>query len=301
MKRVNLYRYNDDAIAATVGTVLLVIITVALVIVVSMFAFQLVNFPEDPPELDVVYTHLNDRWSVHFNDASEEVRASDFRLVAYHPDGSFVTFDPDADSTADTLMVFNLDDISTSTGGGQLEFPVMFLDIDQDGRISSGDMLVAQAIYVPSQSLFLDASRGFKQVGMAPHGIPLGSDLTVVANPTTLPGANLQPGDEVNIEFKHGGFTEATVSGHASGGGSFITSIHLEPPWHLGNHKALFTVRPGEVDEFSAEHHYKVVDPEPISEEEEKQYDDLKRPLRQGDVVSLIHTPSNSVVLTFTL
>ncbi len=259
------------------------------------------QLPEDPPEVEVVYSQLNDRWSVHVSDVSDERPFKEFRLAVRDSTGNYVMFDDDRDGVADALMVMKLDNIATTTGGGPQTAPVFFIDVDGDGSVSGGDVMVATANYLPGNSLLLDGTRGYKLVGLDPHGIPLDSDLVVVATGTTLSASGLQPGDEIDLDILHGGTLEANRHGFADASGSFVTDVYMDPSWHTGNHKASFTVRPGEVDEWSADiiFHSKV--PEPLTADEIEAYDSLKHPLETGDVVSLIHIPTNSVILEFSL
>ncbi len=294
---------NDDkrATAASIATVLLVVFVAAMMTVVSVFLFGIVELPEDPPEVEVVYSQLNDRWSVHVSDVSDERPFSEFRLAVRDSTGNYVMFDDDRDGVADALMVMKLDTIATTTGGGPQTAPIFFIDVDGDGRVSGGDVMVATGTYLPGNSLLLDGTRGYRLVGLDPHGIPLDSDLVVVATGTTLSASGLQPGDEVDLDILHGGTLEANRHGFADASGSFVTDVYMDPSWHTGNHKASFTVRPGEVDEWSAEIIFHSKAPEPLTADEIEAYSSLKHPLDTGDVVSLIHIPTNSVIIEFRL
>ncbi len=295
--------YKDDllAVAATVASTLLVVITVALIAVVGVFVFDLVKLPEDPPDVDVVYTHLNDRWSVHINTVSDEQEISDFRLVAKNADGSYVTYDPDGDGTADALLSVDLDELLSKSGSGPQPAPVSYIDVDNDDRVSSGDQLFVRAVYMPGHSLFMDGDRAFKMVGTGAHGIPKDSTLIVNANSITLASSDIRPGDQVDLEIQHGSTVEATRSGHASAAGVYTTDVYIDPAWHSGNHKVFFIVRAGELDEWNDMYMFKANDPEPITPAEQDQYDVLMRPLENGDTIALVHKPSNSIVLEFAL
>jgi hypothetical protein len=301
VRRRVLYSHDELAVAATVGTVLLVVIAVALAGVVGLFMFDVIRLPEDPPDVEVVYTHVGESWGVHVSDVSEEYQLSDFRLLAHHPDGNFVQYDPDGDAIANALMVVDLPAILAGSGSGPSNSPVVFLDVDGDGKVSAGDQLIAQGVYVPQHSALMDGTRGYKKVGLPPHGIPMGSDLFIAATPVTLVLSDLAPGDEVNVEIKHGSLVEATRNGHASASGTFTAEVYMDPAWHGGNHKAVFTVRPGEADEWTDTQIFHTKAPQPLTPEEEAQYEELKRPLRSGDVISLVHKPSNQVILEFIL
>jgi len=301
MRRRVLFHDDDRGTAASIATVILVAMVAAMMTVVGLFVFDIVDLPEDPPEVDVVYSHLNDRWSAHVSSVTEERPLNEFRLAVRGPDGNYVLYDSDRDGTPDGLLSMKLDTISTASGGGPTATPVVYVDVDGDGRVSSGDSLIATGTFLPGNSLLMDGTRGYKMVGLDPHGIPLGSDLVVVATGTTLVASGMQPGDEVDLEILHGSTVEATRTGNADASGSFTTEVFMDPAWHTGNHKASFTIRPGAADEWTADiiFHSKV--PEPITADEAEQYEALKHPLETGDYVVLIHIPTNTEVLRFKL
>ncbi len=301
MRRRVLIHCDDRGTAASIATVILVAMVAAMMTVVGLFVFDIIEIPEDPPEVKVVYSHLNDRWSAHVSSVTEERPLNEFRLAVRGTDGSYVLYDSDRDGTPDGLLSMKLDTISTSSGGGPTSTPVIFVDVDGDGRVSSGDSLIATGTFLPANSLLMDGSRGYKMVGLDPHGIPLDSDLVVVATGTTLVASGLMPGDEVYMEILHGGTVEATRSDHADASGSFTTEVYMDPAWHSGNHKASFVIRPGAVDEWTADIIFHSKAPEPITAEEAEQYEALKHPVGTGDSVVLIHIPTNTEVLSFTL
>jgi len=301
MKRRVILTKDEEGAVGSIGTVMMVVLVAAMMTIVSVFVFSIVRMPEDPPEVEVIYSHLNDRWSVHVSDVSTEKPIDEFRLGVRNADGTFVLFDEDRDGIADGLMSMRLDTVTSSSGGGPQLSPVVYVDVDGDGQVSSGDVLVATANFLPGNSLLIDGTRGYKLVGLDPHGIPMGSDLTIVATSTTLVASGLQPGDEVELEIKHGGTVEATRHGYATAAGAFVTDIYMDPAWHGGNHKACFTIRPGEVDEWTVDVIFHTKAPEPLTVEEEEAFDQLKHPLETGDVISLVHIPTNAVVLEFRL
>lgn len=301
MKRRVIFTDDERAAAASIATVLLVVLVAAMMTIVSVFVFGIVKMPEDPPEVEVVYSQLNDRWSAHVSDVSTERPIKEYRLAVRDPSGNFVLYDSDRDGIADGLMSMKLDTITTSSGGGPQISPVVFVDVDGDASVSSGDVLVANANFLPGNSLLMDGTRGYRMVGLDPHGIPLGSDLVIVATGTTLTASGLQPGDAVDLQILHGGTVEASRHGNADVAGSFSTDVYMDPAWHTGNHKASFTIRQGEVDEWTAEIIFHSKAPEPLTADEEEMYEALKHPLEAGDIVSLVHIPTNSVVLEFRL
>jgi len=301
MRKMVHIRVDSDSDVASIATVLLVAIVVALMSVVGMFAYGLVDIPEDPPSVEVVYTDLNDRWSIHFSDVSNDIDFSDFRVLAHHDDGNYVQYDTDQDGAAEALLAIPLEDIVSGTGGDAQSTPIVFIDVDGDGAVSSGDLLLVYSTFIPADSLFLDGTRGNKLVGTGPHGIPLDSDLAIVASANTLATSNLQPGDTVHLEVKHGSTLEATRDGFASAAGTFVTEVYMDPSWHNGNHKAEFTVREGELDEWTDTHLFKTIHPDPPTEAEQEHYASLSHPLGTGDVIALVYEPTNTVILEFRL
>ncbi len=303
MRRRVLLRHDLDSDVASISTILLVAIVVTLMTVVGMFAYGIVDIPEDPPAVEVVYTDLNDRWSIHFSDVSTDIDFSDFRLLAHREDGNYVQYDGDRDGTAEALLAIPLENIVSGTGGAAQSTPIVFIDVDGDGAVSAGDLLIVYSEFIPDNYLFLDATRGHRMVGPIPNGIPLDSDLTIVASANTLAGSNLQPGDPVYMELLHGGTVEATREGFASASGSFITEVYMDPSWLPGNHKAEFIVRAGEADVWidPATHLFKIDDPEPPTEAELELYASLSHPLGTGDIISLVYEPTNTVILEFRL
>jgi hypothetical protein len=301
VRRRVILRDDELGSAASIGTVLLVVLVAAMMAIVSVFVFGLVKMPEDPPEVEVVYSQLGDRWSAHVSDVSTEEPISEFRLAVRGPDGNYILYDDDRDGIADGLMSMKLETVISGSGSGPQISPVVFIDVDGDGKVSSGDSLIATSNFLPGNSLLIDSTRGYKLVGLFPHWIPLDSELVIVATGTTLVASGLQPGDEVYLEIKHGSTVEATRHGYATAAGAFVTDVYMDPAWHTGNHKAEFTVRQGEVDEFTATVIFHSKAPEPLTAEEVEAYEELKHPLVSGDVVSLVHIPTNSVVIEYRL
>ncbi len=301
MRRRVLFRHDMDSDVASISTILLVVIVVTLMTVVGMFAYGIVDIPEDPPSVEVVYTDLNDRWSIHFSDVSTDIDFSDFRLLAHREDGNYVQYDTDQDGTLDALLAIPLEDIVSGSGGAAQSTPIVFIDVDGDGAVSSGDLLIVYSEFIPDNHLFLDATRGHQVVGLTPFGIPLDSDLAIVASADTLATSNLQPGDPVSLEILHGGAVEATRDGFASAAGTFVTEVYMDPSWLPGNHKAEFIIREGELDEWTDTHLFKIDDAEPPTEAELELYASLSHPLGTGDIISLVYEPTNTVIIEFRL
>ncbi|MCK5254028.1 MAG: hypothetical protein KAQ96_13805, partial [Thermoplasmata archaeon] len=118
MKRKIILSKDEGGTAAAIATVLLVVLVAAMMTIVSFFVFGIVKMPEEPPEVEVVYSHLNDRWSAHVSDVSTEKPIDEFRLAIRGPDGNFVLYDEDRDGIADGLMSMKLNTVVSSSGGG---------------------------------------------------------------------------------------------------------------------------------------------------------------------------------------
>ena len=172
MRRRLILKREEEATAASIATSLLVVIVVALMMVVGLFVFGIVEFPEDPPSVEVVYNNLNDQWTVHVSDVSEDIPLTEFRVVARHEDGTYVLYDHDRDSIADALLAMDLEDLLATGGGAAQSSPIMFIDVDGDNAVSSGDILVVNSVYTPDDELLMDSTRGNKKVGLPPPRYP---------------------------------------------------------------------------------------------------------------------------------
>ena len=301
MRLRHLTRGDGLAVAATVGTVLLVVITVALVTVLGVFVFTLVKVPEDPPELNVNFVYLNNRWSASIHSTSEQVEVSNMRIIARHPNGNLISYDTDGDAVPDTLLAWDMDEISVTTGDGPQPAPVIYVDSDGDGRTSVGDVIVAYAPYYYPVGPLMDDKRGYKLVGPNPNGIPRGSDMFVAASPITLGNDDIEGGDVIRVDIKHGASLMATTEGPASVGGVFEDTIDVAAGWSTGSYDAIFTIRPGEIDEWSVTFTFMVLLSSPISPAQEAAYHNSSHPVGAGDIITIIHKPTNSVALEFKL
>ncbi len=298
------HRIVDDRLAAAmgVGTILLVVIAVALTAVIGVFIFGLVSFPEEPPEVDVAYTKVNDRWAIHVNNAIGETPLNEFRVIARHSDGTIVSYDSDGDTAPDSLLALDLEDLVVASGDGVQTSPMVYIDTDGDGRIGAGDTFVAYRSFIPSTFPLMDSDRGYQMVGNDPHGLPRNSNLTILVTPTTIGYDDINPGDEVYIEIKRGSTIWYNTTGTFSSTSTFKTKVHVDPSWvKEGGYKAKITVRPGEADEWSGVYNFKVIDEDPMTPQEVEYYTSLSTPLRITDRISIIHEPSNTVILEFTL
>jgi hypothetical protein len=217
------------------------------------------------------------------------------------PGGEFVSYDTDGDAVPDTLLVCDLDEITVSSGDGPQIAPVIFVDSDDDGKISVGDALVAYSPYYYPVGPLMDETRGYKIVGTGPDAIPRDSDLLVVASPQTLGNDDIQGGDTVRVDIKDGAVLMDTTEGPASLGGVLTETIHVPLGWATGNYDAIFTVRPGEGDEWSVTFSFRVTGADPVTPAEEAAYYESTHPVGFGDVVTLVHKPSNSIALEYSL
>ena len=295
-------RSDEGAAASQVGTLLLVIITIVLSTVVGGFAFGLVKFPEPPPTLDYISSHVPNRWNIHISSVSEQFPISGFRLITTKGDGDFVVYDTDGDAVPDSLLVAGLTSLVVLSAAGPQHSPLVYVDADADGNVSPGDFMVAyQPFYTPFAP-FLDATRGYQVVDPAPGGIPRGSQLLIVASSTTLSGGTIDPWDTVRVTLDKGGPFEVTKEGIVSACGVFVALVDVETTWVPATYmQTTFTVRPGEADEWSESIPLKVRMDEPLTLSEREWYDAVARPLGFGDVITLVHTGSNTVVLRLRL
>jgi FlaG/FlaF family flagellin (archaellin) len=285
-----------------VGTILLVVIAVALIGVIGVFIFGLVSFPEEPPEVDVAYTKVNDRWAIHVNSAIGETPLNEFRVIARHSDGTIVSYDSDGDTAPDSLLALDLEDVVVASGDGVQTSPMVYIDTDEDGTIGPGDSFVAYRSFIPSVFPLMDATRGYHMVGNEPNELPIDSTLAVLVTPTTMGTDDINPGDAVYIEVKKGSTVWYNTTGTFSSTSTFMTKVHVDPSWQMaGGYKTTITVRPGEVDEWSGVYNFKVIEEDPLTPQEVEYYASVSTPLRVTDRISIIHEPSNTVILEFTL
>jgi len=298
------FRYHprgEEAAASTVGTVLLVVITVALMSVIAVYLFGLLKMPEDPPTYESYETSLNGRWSFHISQASDSRPIKDFDLVCYKPDGTVMLYDSDGDLVPDTEMSVSLDEVAKTSAVGPAVVPVAYLDTNGNGKVDTGDTLIAFAQYAPPTKILADADRGYKAVGLPPDDLPLDSDLLIGVNPDTLGYGGMVPGDAVEVRVKHGGTTKAVVNGVFDANKEFVTSVYMDPAWPQGNYRAVITIRPGEPTEWSTDYQFKGSAPDPITPDERAAYDSAYRAFEKGDRLVLVYRPSESVVRTFEL
>ncbi len=296
-------RINEDdrTIAASVGTSLIVVITVSLAVVVALFLTGLVKFPEDAPELDVTYSHVGGRWTVHFTKVSEELPLEEFRIIARHSNSSDVEYDSDADTVWDAQLSGDLSDYAVSSADGPQSSPLVFVDVDSDGMVSTGDILVAYGPYFAPVSAALDATRGYRDLAITAQDIPKGSWLALVGSAQTLGSADIHPGDAVRVDLMYGASLKEQVQGTVASSGIYVGHMYLDPALSTAIHTARFIVRPGEADEWHLDVPIHVHPADPLTAEEEEHYDGVINPLGDTDKIVVVHSPSNSVVLEFSL
>lgn len=283
------------------GTVLLLIITVALTSVIALFLMGIVKSPEDAPTFDTVQSGVNGRWSIQFSGVSKELKLSDFQFIGSHANGSYLQYDSDSDGVPDAPLSLTLDKLAAASSSGPTLFPAAFIDTNADGKVDAGDTFIAYPSYVPQGGALQDANRGYKKVGLPPDDIPLDSDLVILVNPATMGSPDVHPGDHIQIELKHGAIVEATTTGVVGPNGAMTSTIHMDAGWFQGNYKAIVSVRPGEPTEWQKQFQFKASHPQPITPAEKDAYDQVGKAFSPGDMVYIIHKPSNRVVLTVQL
>jgi len=292
---------DELSVVASIGTVLLVAITIAMMVVVGMWMFTLVQIPEDPPEIKVNFTDLNQRWSVSITHSREEVRLNTLRITARDETGNYITYDSDGDGVLDKLMVARMEEIAVASADGPQASPIVFVDVDGDDRLGVGDSIVVYEEFFFPVGPLMDADRGFVLAGPGPDKMPLDSNLTVLASPTTLGNPDINPGDTVQVDLRKSGVLMATTSGPASTSGTFRDEVFIPTAWGGGAINVTFTVRPGEIDEWSQVYSFSTQGADPITPAERAAFDAMLHPFDVGDVISLIHIPTQTTIVEFRL
>ncbi len=287
--------------AASIGTVLLVVLVVAMVSVVGLYVFTIVRLPDEPPDIKVSFHNLNNRWSASITYSREPVPLSELRLIVRNGGGDYATYDSDGDGLKDAVMVGKASELAVGSGDGPQVTPLVFVDADGNDRLTVGDSIVVYEFYYFPSGALLDADRGYAYVGTGPHAIPRGSTLNVVASHLTLGNPDIHLGDTVRVEIKHSSTTIAVLQGTASASGTYLDHWDIPAGLSTGNYDANFIIRPGELDEWSQVHSFKIVNEEVITPQDEATYHNTTHPFVNGDLVELVHIPSNSVALKFSL
>ena len=295
------FRTDGASAVASIGTSLMVAITVALMVVIGMYAFTLVRAPEEAPEVKVNFSQLNDRWTISITSCRGKVDLNALRIFAKGEDGNYVQYDSDGDGVADALLVRDLETIAVASADGPQATPIVFVDVAGDEKLGVGDSLVVYEYYFYPVGALMDADRGYAFVGPFPDAIPLNSTLLLLASPLTLGSPDIHPGDEVQVEIYRGMMPVAYRSGHASASGTYMEEFLVPPAWPTAAYTAVFTVRPGEIDEWSRSFGFHVVVEDPVTPLEAETYMAGLQPLGLGDEVRLVHEPTNSVIVEFRL
>ena len=294
-------RSDELSVVASIGTVLLVTITIAMMVVVGVWVFTIVQIPEDPPDINVNFSQLNERWTISITKSRDEVNLNTLRIVARDEAGEFITYDSDGDGIVDKIMVADLEEIAVASADGPQATPIVFVDVDGDGLLGVGDSIVVYEDFFFPVGPLMDSDRAFALVGPAPDRIPLESNLTVLASPTTLSNPDIDPGDTIQVEIRQGVTLLATVSGPASASGTFMDDLFVPAAWGINTFSATFTVRPGEIDEWSQVHTFHTKAADPITPAERAVFDAAFHPFDVGDVIALIHEPTQTTIVEFRL
>lgn len=295
-------RGQDQAVISSIGTVLLVAITAAMMVIVGVFVMGLAKFDEAAPELEVVTSNDMGSLRVHVNSVTEARPTSEFRLIATASNGSVIMYDSDGDAVADAALSHDLSLLSVDSATGPQMTPLVYVDVDHNGRVSSGDYITYRYPYFPPLSPFIDATHGYKVVKQAPSGIPRDSMMLVVASPGTLAGSDLVAGDTVRVEISKGGVVFHTEEGQAAVGGIYTTTIDIPMSWVPATYaETRITVRPDEGDEWSMLYPFKVLPENPPSKAEQAYWKVINNPVVDGSRIVLVHKPTNTVVLELTV
>ncbi len=295
-------RRDDMAVTSNVGTVLLVILAVAMVSIVGAFVFGMVQLDKEAPDLGIVMTSETDRMHAHITEVSEARPLSEFRLLARLANDTMVTFDSDGDAIGDKALAMRLDELATESASGPLAAPIVYVDSDKDGRVTSGDYMTYRHPFFPPLAPMIDVTHGYMIVEQAPNGIPRDTQMLIVACDATVPGGNIMPGDIVRITIGKGSTVYYQEEGFASIGGVWTTTFDIPMAWEPATYGLTeFTVRPGEADEYTYSYPFKVLPENPPSKAEEAYWARLNNPIEDGTDIVLVHIPTNEVVLEFTI
>lgn len=294
-------RSDRQGVTASIGTVLLVVLVVAMISVIGVFVFTLARVPDEPPDVKVSFHHLNDRWSVSVTYSGRPVSLDQLRLIARTEDMEFATYDSDGDGLKDAVMVSQVNELAVSSGDGPQLTPIVYVDADGDGRLTVGDTIVVYEFYYFPVGPIMDADRGYAMVGPNPNSIPRNSTLAMVASPLTLGNGDIHMGDTVRVEIKRGVTLVAVRQGVASNSGTFSDEWDIPAGQPIGTYDARFIIRPGEIDEWIQTYTFRVTVEAPLTPAEVDLYHNTTHPFQTNDVVQLVHGPTNSIALEFRL
>jgi len=294
-------RASEESVEAVVATILLVIITVALVAVVGLWIFSMARAPEVTPDISVTYSHTGNRWSVPVSKTSDELPLGSYKLIVRHPDGSIAKYDTDGDGVPDRSLAVTLDDLVTGSADGLQGSPMVFVDVDADGRLGTSDVLVASSPFFYPGAAMMDATRGYRTVGTGPLRLPLASTIQFVGSEGTLGSSDIHPNDTAKVEIRQNGTHLWSVVGKVAGNGVWSGTLYVPINWTVGPYEAKFVVRPGAGDEWQVAYSFDTGAASPVTPAQRAAYDALTGPIGEGDVVTIVYTPYNDVVVEFTL
>ncbi len=118
-------RSDELSVVASIGTVLLVATTIALMVGVGVWVFTLVQIPEDPPDIKVNFSQLNERWTISITQSRDEVNLNTLKIVARNIAGEYIMYDSDGDGIVDKLMVADMEDIAVTSADGPQATPIV--------------------------------------------------------------------------------------------------------------------------------------------------------------------------------
>jgi hypothetical protein len=294
-------RSDVEGAAGSIGTSLLLVAVIAMISVIGVYVFTLVRMPEEPPDIKVSFHQLNDRWSASITYSGQKVPLKEIRLIVRDQYREYVTYDSDGDGLKDAVLVDLASNLAVSSGDGPQTTPLVYVDADGDGNLTVGDSIVVYEFYYFPSGPLMDADRGYAMVGPNPNAIPRDSTLRMVASPVTLGNPDIDPGDTVRIEIKQGAAPVTMFQGPASSSGTYVEDWHVPLALSTGNYDAIFTIRPGEIDEWSQTRSFRVANEAAITPADAAMYHNTTHPFSVGDIVQMVHVPSNAVSLEFRL
>jgi len=294
-------RSDGYGVAGSIGTSLLLVLVVSMMTLVGLYVFTMVRVPDEPPDLKINFSQLNDRWTVSITYARDPVPLHQLRLIVRTEYNEYATYDSDGDGLKDAMIVGTLDEMAVTSGDGPQMTPIVFVDADGDGNVTVGDSIVVYELYYFPSGPLMDADRGFSTVGPNPDGIPRNSTLQMVASRMTLGNPDIDPGDTVRIEIRHGASLIAVHQGTASNSGTYTEQWDIPIGLSTGNYDARFIIRPSEIDEWIQTYSFHIEGEDPITPAEAAQYYGTIHPFGNNDMVQLVHIPTNSVAVEFRL
>jgi hypothetical protein len=294
-------RTGGEAVEATVATILLVVITVALTAVVGFWLFAMAKAPAVTPDISVTFSRTGNRWSVPVTQVSDELPLAHYKMIVRHPDGSIARYDTDGDGVADKMLATTLDKLVTGSADGLQGSPIVFVDANANGKLDPTDSFVAYSPFFYPGTAMMDATRGYKTVGTGVLRLPLASSLQFVGSETTLGSSDIHPNDTAKVEIRQNGTHLWSVVGKVSGNSVWSGTLYVPINWTVGPYVAKFVVRPGAGDEWQVSYSFDTGAASALTPAQRAAYDAQTRPIGEGDVVTIIYTPYNDVVIEFTL